>query len=459
MQFIYNFDQQKDTIAAIATPAGEGAIAIIRLAGKNALSIFDKIFSKNVKKMPSHTVHFGKIIDPDNKNKIIDTALAFIMKAPKSYTGEDLIEINCHGGSLITRQVLNAVLKAGARPALPGEFTLRAFLNHKIDLAQAEAVQTLICAQNNKALAAAKDQLEGRLSQEIKTLQKELIETAALLEAGLDFPEEKLELEALKNLKPRLTSALSKMQKLFASFDLGKKLIEGMKIAIIGTPNVGKSSLMNLLCQKEKAIVTDIPGTTRDLIEETSSFGSFHFHLIDTAGIRKASSKIEKEGIKRSEKIFKEADLVLLVLDSSRPLNADDQKLIKIAKAKKTILIWNKTDLQPSPQKLNFPYEILISAKQKTGLSLLIDTMQKTLENTQLDSKEQIILTQERHKASLKTAIENCQKAVLGIENNISEEFIAADLRFALLSLGQIIGHDLSEDILSEIFSKFCIGK
>ena len=487
MKFIYNFDQQHDTIAAIATPPGEGAISIIRISGKDAISVFDKIFSKKTSQMVSHSVHFGKILDPQDKNKVVDTVLAFIMKAPKSYTGENSVEINCHGGTLITKKVFQRILEAGARAALPGEFTLRAFLNNKIDLAQAEAIQTLISAQNELALKAAKEQLEGRLSQEIQTIQKELIETAAVLEAWVDFPEEGLEFQTMKELKQHLLTTLIRMQKLAASFERGKKLTDGIQLTIIGTPNVGKSSLMNALCQKEKSIVTDIPGTTRDLIEEKILLGSLHFHLTDTAGIRKTDQTVEQEGVRRSEKALKKADLTLLILDASRELNTDDQTLLKTVDKAKTIVIWNKIDLNPAPKKIGFPHELLLSLKneislkknsseikekglkakeknskandlEEQGLEELIQTIEK-LAWQKSESKEEIILTKERHKNALGKAIENCQKAVYGLEQKSSAEFVAADMRFALSALGQIIGHDLSEDILSEIFSKFCVGK
>ncbi len=471
MKFIYNFDQQHDTIAAIATPPGEGAISVIRISGKEAVTILKTIFSKDPEEMTSHTVHFGKILD--KQGKTLDTVLVTIMKAPKSYTGENSVEINCHGGTLITKKVFQRILEAGARAALPGEFTLRAFLNNKIDLAQAEAIQTLISAQNELALKAAKEQLEGKLSQEVKNIQKELIEIAAILEAWVDFPEEGLEFQTMEELKLHLSATLVKMQKLAASFERGKKLTDGIQLTIIGTPNVGKSSLMNALCQKEKAIVTDIPGTTRDLIEEKVLLGSLHFHLIDTAGIRKTDQIVEQEGIRRSERALKKADLALLVLDASRSLNADDQELLKTVNKDKTIVIWNKTDLNPAPKKMGFPHELLLSLKpinnldikdlkenssKEKGLEELIQTIEK-LAWQKGESKEEIILTKERHKNALGKAIENCQKAVYGLEQKDSAEFVAADMRFALSALGQIIGHDLSEDILSEIFSKFCVGK
>ncbi len=458
MNFIYNFDQQKDTIAAISTPPGEGAISIIRISGPQAAEIIDRIFSKKLSQKTSHTVHFGKIMETPDKE--LDSVLAFLMKAPKSYTGEDLVEINCHGGQLITQKVLKKILETGARPALPGEFTLRAFLNHKIDLAQAEAVQSLISAKNTLALKAAQNQLAGKLTEKIKNLQKELIDIAADLEAETDFPEEEIETVNFSCLTKQLQKTLADLKQLSSSFETGKKFEEGITIAIIGTPNVGKSSLMNLLCQKEKAIVTDIPGTTRDLIEETAFLNSsFHFHLIDTAGIRTTYEKIEKEGIRRSLKALDNADMSLLVLDASRSLNPEDQKLIQRINPKKTILVWNKTDLNPHPPKIGLTYELLFSAKKQTGLKHLRKTIKQFIENQPFASKEELVLTKERHQNALSQAIKNCQKAIRGLQSQRSVEFISDDLRFALLSLGQIIGHDLTEDILSRIFSKFCIGK
>src|SRR3990167_9170965 len=325
--------QNNDPIAAIATPPGVGAIAVIRLSGPGAIAIADAVFSKKISTCQTHTAHYGKVLN--SERKAIDHVLLLVMKAPRSYTGEDTIEISCHGGSLIAQKILSRLYEAGARPASPGEFSLRAFLNGKIDLAQAEAVQTLIAAKNEQAMQQAERQLEGVLSQTIASFQKELTEVAAILEASVDFPEEGLHFSEKEEIEAMLKTSLQKMVKLQKTFSEGKVLQEGITLCLIGAPNVGKSSLMNALLGYNRAIVTDIAGTTRDLLQEDLRFGGLHFHLTDTAGIRTTEEVIEKEGIRRSTKAMEEADLILIVLDASRPLSSSDCELLKIAPLEK----------------------------------------------------------------------------------------------------------------------------
>ncbi len=448
--------KKKDTISAISTPIGEGAISIIRLSGKNALEIVNKFFSKDVTKFKTRTVHLGKILDK-NKN-VVDTALLIVYLSPNSYTGEDVIEIQCHGGRLITQKVYETTLLAGARPSLPGEFTLRAFLNNKIDLAQAEAIQELISAKNNYALIAAKNHLDGFLSKKIKKIQKELTDIAAIIEAWVDFPEEDLEFATKEELLDKLTICLQDMKNLSNTFDDGKIIKEGLKLCIIGTPNVGKSSLMNAFLKKDRAIVTEISGTTRDILQEDLKLNDMHYQLIDTAGIRKTNCIIEQEGIKRSKIQANEADIILLVLDASRELNEDDKKLLDEINEKKSIVIWNKIDLSKPKQKVTFSNQCLISSKENIGF----ENLYKLIENLTFKSKvsnEEIIITQKRHKIALDEAIENLTEAIKNLKNDVSCEFISIDLKSALKALSKIIGSDITEDILSSIFANFCIGK
>lgn len=451
--FQYN---KKDTISAISTPIGEGAISIIRLSGKNALDIANKIFSKDVKKFKTQTIHVGKILDK-NKN-LIDCVVLAIYLSPNSYTGEDIVEIQCHGGRLITEKVFETTLLAGARASLPGEFTLRAFLNNKIDLTQAEAIQELISAKNTTALQSAKNHLEGYLSKKIKEFQKELTEIAAIIEAWVDFPEEGLEFATKEELVDKLNNILFEMQKLSNSFEDGKIIKEGIKLCILGTPNVGKSSLMNAFLKKDRAIVTEISGTTRDVLEEDIKLKDMHYQLIDTAGIRDTNCVIEKEGIKRSKIKASDADIILLVLDSSRELNEDDNKLLSEINEKKSIVIWNKIDLGNPKENVNFKNQCNISAKENIGL----DKLSKLIENLSFKSKisnEEIIITQKRHKIALDESIKNLKEVIKNLKNDISAEFISIDLKATLKSLSKIIGFDITEDILSSIFANFCIGK
>ncbi len=446
----------QDTIAAIATAHGEAAISIIRISGQSSLEIASKIFSRKIDNFPSHSAHFGRILDRDGKT--LDSVLFLIMLSPNSYTGENSVEIHCHGGLLVTRKVLERVLEAGARAANPGEFTLRAFLNKKIDLAQAEAVAELISANSEIALHAAESQLEGRLSKTILEFQSELIDIAATTEAWVDFPEEELELESKKEINERLFNLQKKMEHLLETFHDGKILTSGINLAIVGPANVGKSSLMNLLCQKERAIVTPLPGTTRDTLEEKIQLGNLHLNVIDTAGIRETSDPIEKEGIKRSKKALESADVVLMVLDASKDLSLKDYEFLE-AKADKTLVVFNKIDLVKKLPKSPFKDTSYISAKENIGLDALKKQIEKMVFARPLPSKEELFLTKERHRDAIALALKSLKDAISALDQDLSPEFISSDIRFCLSSLSSIIGHDVTEDILSKIFSKFCIGK
>ncbi len=445
------YSSQEDTIAAIATPPGEGGVAIVRISGSAALAIADKIFSKSVLELTSHTVHYGKIINPAGKT--IDHAILIPMHAPRSYTGETTVEIQCHGGSLISKLILETVIQAGARLSQPGEFTMRAYLNGKIDLPQAEAVQQLIAAKNDLALKNASAHLEGKLSKQISLFQKELTEIAAILEAWVDFPEEGLEFASHSELLERLGIVVESMQTLLSSFHKGKKIHEGLTLCLLGRPNVGKSSLLNQLLGKERAIVTPIAGTTRDLIEADLNLGSYHFKIFDTAGIRDSDHLIEQEGISRSHKAAEESDIILYLIDASVGISPNDQDLLKTLPSEKTIVIWNKIDLCSPPDGA-----LAISAKQGQNIDHLEAKIEAMLA-TDTPSKEEVLLTSYRHKQALSESVSYCQQIITGLQNDTSPEFLANDIRSSLIALARILGTDVTEDILSSIFSNFCVGK
>lgn len=458
MDFIHRPYQAGDTIAAIATPPGEGGVAIIRISGKDALAVAAQIYSGPLRSYPSHTAHCGKILD--SKGSVVDQVLILPMLAPRSYTGEDTVEIHCHGGSLITRRVLETVLQAGARLAQPGEFTLKAFLNGKIDLSQAEAVQELIGAKNELALGFAEQQLEGRLSQHILGFQKKLTDLAAILEAWVDFPEEDLEFASMQEIVDALTSLTREMEKLRDTFHQGKIVHHGLCLCLVGLPNVGKSSLMNALLGKDRAIVTDVPGTTRDLLEEELLLAGLHFRLIDTAGMRDTEEIVEKEGIRRSKEAMERADLILLVMDITQELGQEAYALLHAAPLQKTIVVWNKGDLcMTRPYIAPFPHQVTISAKHAIGLEELLHQIGQIIWEKGPPSQEEVVITKARHQEALSSAIHSLRTLIEGLHTGVSAEFVASDMRHALSSLGTILGTNITEDILSAIFSKFCIGK
>jgi tRNA modification GTPase len=453
MEFVHRSYQKKDTIAAIATPPGEGGIAVIRISGEHATLVADRVFSKKVSQLATHTVHFGQIVHEGEK---LDDVLLLVMRAPRSFTGEDVVEIHCHGGKLITRQVLDAVLQAGARAALPGEFSFQAFMNGKLDLTQAEAIQEMIGAKSERALRCAQDQLEGILSKKIAGFQKKLSETAAIFEAWVDFPEEDLEFSPFETVTQELELLLSNMRALLATFHQGKMLKDGIQLALIGSPNVGKSSLMNALLGKDRAIVSHIPGTTRDVIEDDLSMNGLSFRLLDTAGIRTHAEVIEEEGIKRSLKVIDQADLILLVLD------ATEHKIEHFSlPPHKTIAVWNKIDLQPVRPLPKIPFEhvVEVSALQRTGIESLFSTIDRVIDQSKIQQGEEILLTKLRHKDALDRACGYLEQVIHGLKHGTSAEFVSSDIRETLKELGIIIGRDITEDVLDAVFSKFCIGK
>jgi tRNA modification GTPase len=458
MDFIHPPYDSTDTIAAIATPPGEGGVAIIRISGQRALEIASRLFSGPVRSYQSHTAHFGRVIDAQAQT--VDEALLLPMHAPRSYTGEDTVEIHCHGGSLIAQRVLETALSAGARPARPGEFTFRAFMNGKIDLSQAEAVQTVIGAKSQLALDTAQHQLQGRLSERVLHLQTELTNLAAVLEAWVDFPEEGLEFMTMEALIKELEHILSMIQSYAETFHEGKRIHSGISLCLIGPPNAGKSSLMNALLGSERAIVTAIPGTTRDLIEEDMRLGALHFRLIDTAGIRSAEEIIEQEGIRRSREALRAADVILLVLDASAPLSSEAEELVASCPREKSLLVWNKIDLTCTDERpFLFPHTACVSAREKIGLDALKEEIDKLVWSKGPPSKEEIVITSSRHHSALKEAEAALSSLIRSLQTEVSAEFAASDMRAALNALGSIIGTNITEDILSAIFSKFCVGK
>lgn len=458
MEYVHRSYQKGETIAAIATPPGEGGVAVIRISGDNALGVAEKIFSGPIRSYQTHTAHFGKVLDLDGN--AIDEALALVMISPRSYTGEDTVEIHCHGGSLISQKVLNVILNAGARAAQPGEFTFKAFINGKLDLAQAEAVQQLIGAKNNLAMQMAKEQLQGKVSKQILHFQKTLVDIAAILEAWVDFPEEDLEFASMEEVVDHLTELKLLMEKLLGTFHDGKIVNHGISLCLAGPPNVGKSSLMNALLGKDRAIVTEIAGTTRDLLEEDMKLGNLHFRLIDTAGIRDTSEIVEKEGIRRSKEAMQQADLILLVLDATKGICKEAKALIASSPKEKTLLIWNKIDLPHTtiiPTEL--PFSIAVSAQEGTGLEDLHNQIDKLIWRNGPPSKDEVVITSLRHKQALANATQALETLIDGLKTGISPEFVSSDMRKVLTELGTIIGTNITEDVLSAIFSKFCIGK
>ena len=458
MDFIHDPYQPGETIAAVATPPGEGGVAIVRISGREALDVADRIFSGLVRSYKTHTAHYGKVID--EKGQHVDDVLLLVMLGKRSYTGEDTVEIHCHGGSLITRRVLDVALKAGARQARPGEFTFKAFINGKVDLTQAEAVQELISAKNERALDAAESQLQGRLSEKVGSFQRELTDIAAILEAWVDFPEEGLEFATMDEVCRNLEELLKKMRDLETTYHDGKIMHDGISLCLVGSPNVGKSSLMNAMLGKERAIVTHLPGTTRDILEDQLRLNGLNFRIIDTAGIRDSGEMIEQEGIRRSKEAMAEADLILLVLDANKGIGEGDQQLIESVPQKQTIAIWNKTDLPHNGiPVLDFPHVVPLSAKKRVGISLLHEAIDKVIWEHGPPSREEVLITNVRHKEALSQAIQSCEKVVTSLRSDVSAEFITIDMRQCLMELGKVLGTNITEDILSAIFSKFCVGK
>ncbi len=458
-----------DTIAAISTPPGEGAIGIVRLSGPDSLEIADRVFKspsgKKLKDVRSHTIHYGHIIDP-RENKTIEEVMVSVMRAPKTFTREDVVEINCHGGFLSVNRVLELLLSMGARLAEPGEFTKRAFLNGRIDLSQAEATMDLIRAKTDKAMNNALGQLEGRLSRKVKKLRQELVEILAHVEVNIDYPEyDDVEEMTHTLFKEKAEYVKKEIEKLLETAKQGKILREGIKTAIIGRPNVGKSSLLNSFVQENKAIVTDIPGTTRDILEEYVNVRGVPLKLIDTAGIRETEDVVEKIGVERSRKVLREADLILLLLNNNEELTDEDRQLFASVKNMDVIVVINKIDLE---QKLDMSEVerladgrkiVPVSVKEDQGIEELEKTIADMFISGQIEGDDLTYVSNARHIGLLNRALQSVCDGLEGIENGIPVDIVQIDMTKAWELLGEITGETVHDELIDTLFSQFCLGK
>ena len=455
-----------DTIAAVSTAMAPAGIGIVRISGNDAFEVADRVFrakkeGKKLSAVKSHTIHYGWITEGE---EVIDEVLVMVMKGPKTYTGENTVEIDCHGGVLAVKKVLEAVLNAGARAADPGEFTKRAFLNGRMDLTQAEAVMDVISAKSAYALKSSESQLRGTVKKAIRTIREKLIYEIAFIESALDDPEH-ISLDGYpERLAVVVAEQKKQVEKLLASADEGKMIQEGIKTVILGKPNAGKSSLLNLLAGEEKAIVTDIAGTTRDVLEENLVLKGISLRILDTAGIRKTADTVEKIGVDRALKHAKDADLILYVVDASVPLDENDAKIMEILKGRKAIVLLNKSDLtaviekEEMEQKTGAPV-ISISAREETGMEELEEQMKKMFFQGEISFNDEVYITNARHKQALLEAKKSLELTAGSIEMGMPEDFFSIDLMNAYEELGLIIGEAVVEDLVNEIFSKFCTGK
>lgn len=451
-----------DTIAAISTATGNGGIGIVRLSGSGAIDVAESVFvsvkGKKLSEQKSHTIHFGNIV---YEGKVIDEVLVSVMKAPNTYTREDIVEINTHGGYRAVTAVLNAVLKCGARMAEPGEFTKRAFLNGRIDLTQAEAVIDIINAKTDASREAAMLRLEGRLSKEIKTIRDKILTMLAHIEAGIDYPEHDDETMTYNMISEGTKAAVEAVDKLIKSADTGKIYKEGIKTVILGRPNVGKSSLLNAMLEEDRAIVTDIPGTTRDSLEEMLNVHGIPLNIIDTAGIRNTNDVIEQIGVEKSKNLAEQADLILLMFDGSKELTDEDLELIELVRNKKTITLVNKLDLE---QKIDMGAikdmdPVNISVKTDKGINDIYEKIKSMFAVGDINIDNEVLISGERNKESLYKAKRSLNNVMETVENRMPEDFISMDLTEAYEALGEITGEALEEDIIDKIFSEFCLGK
>lgn len=455
-----------DTIAAISTALGEGGISVIRVSGEDVFSIVGKVYQgkKKLADVDSHTVHYGHVIHPQTK-ETIDEVLVTVMRAPRTFTREDTIEISCHGGLVPVQKTLEALLLAGARLAEPGEFTKRAFLNGRIDLSQAEAVIDLIRSKTDQAAKIAIQQAEGRLSRQIRQLRHEILETLAHLAVNVDYPEYDAETMTKRLLMERCMSIQSSLDRLLQTAKQGKIMREGLATAIVGRPNVGKSSLLNALIQENKAIVTDIPGTTRDVLEEYVNIRGIPLRLLDTAGIRQTEDVVEKIGVERSEEALKSADLLLIVINYAEPLQNEDRRLLALSQDMTAIIIVNKTDL---PQKCDLnEVQALIgdtpmvttSLKKEQGIEQLEEAVAEQFFAGQIEAQDATYVSNARHISLLEQAKKHVQEVMIGIESGIPLDLVEIDLKNAWQNLGEVIGEAVAEDLIDQIFSQFCLGK
>jgi tRNA modification GTPase len=470
---------KNDTIAAIATALSDSGIGIIRISGDDAIYIVDSIFrspsgKRILTKVQSHTVHYGYIVDKEEN--VIDEVMVVVMKAPKSYTTEDTVEINCHGGVLVVQKVLQTVLENGARIAEPGEFTKRAFLNGRIDLSRAEAVIDVIHSQNEYALSSSVSQLKGRLSDKIHKLREDILYQIAFIESALDDPEH-ISLDGYpEQLAVKVTYFQQEIAKLLATADNGRLIKEGISTVIVGKPNAGKSSLLNMLLGEDRAIVTEIAGTTRDALHETINLHGISLNMIDTAGIHETQDVVEKIGVERAKKYAMDADLILYVVDASGNIDEDDQNIISLLDDKKAIILLNKSDLENKiteeslkenlVKRLKHSEDIRIlrastidPSSENSGMEELEETIRNMFFEGELKQNNELVVTNLRHKEALQDALHSLQLVERSIEDGMPEDFYSIDLTSAYASLGKIIGEEVDEDVVNEIFSKFCMGK
>ena len=455
-----------DTIAAIATAMGNSGIGIVRISGGEAVAVADRIFKEKGKKetlgeAPSHTIHYGYIYDGD---QVVDEVLVMLMRGPKSFTAEDTVEIDCHGGMLVTRRILDTVLKAGARLAEPGEFTKRAFLNGRIDLSQAEAVIDVINAKNEYALKSSVGQLRGSVSKKIRKLREKILYEIAFIESALDDPEH----ISLDGYGERLLAGAQAMERelsgLIRSSASGRVVSEGIRTVILGKPNAGKSSLMNVLVGEDRAIVTDIAGTTRDILEEHIYLQGISLNVVDTAGIRSTSDVVEKIGVERAMEAARDADLIIYVVDGSRELDENDLQIMELIRERKAVVLLNKSDLEPVVSLDEITEKsghrvISISAKEETGIDQLEEEIKSLFYEGEIDFNDQVLITNVRHAEALREAYDSIRMVENSIENGMPEDFFSIDLMNAYEKLGLIVGEAVEDDLVNEIFSKFCMGK
>lgn len=460
-----------DTIAAIATSITNSGIGIVRISGGESFSVIDRIYrSKDRKKilsqMPSHTVHYGYIYDED---KVIDEVMVLIMRAPNSYTAEDTIEIDCHGGALVMKRILETVIKYGARIAEPGEFTKRAFLNGRIDLSQAESVIEVINAKNDFALKTSVDQLQGKLKNKITRIKDKILYEIAFIESSLDDPEH-ISTDGYSNkLNENLIKIIIELEQLMQTAEYGTVLKEGIDTVIVGKPNAGKSSLMNVLLGRDRAIVTDIEGTTRDVLEEQINLNGISLNLVDTAGIRETNDEVEKIGVNKAKEYLSKADLIIYMVDASTEIDHNDEKILRQLKGHKVIVLLNKSDLRTKVSEkqiedkllsLEISFKILsVSAKEQQGFEELKSVIQEMFFSKEIKVNDQIYITNIRHKNALCSARDSLRMVQKSIEDQMPEDFYSIDLRNAYEQLGYITGDSIGEDLVNEIFSKFCMGK
>ena len=455
---------KKDTIAAISTGMTNSGIGIVRISGEEAVDIADRIYKgrNKITESESHTIHYGHIIDGE---ETIDEVLVMVMRAPRTFTGEDTVEINCHGGTFVLKRVLETVLKNGARAAEPGEFTKRAFLNGKMDLSQAEAVIDVINSENEYALQSSISQLKGNIKNKINDIRKKIIYHTAFIESALDDPEH-ISVDGYgETLKSEAEKIIDELEILIRSADNGRVMKEGINTVIVGKPNAGKSSLLNVLSGHERAIVTDIEGTTRDILEEQIKLGGLSLNVIDTAGIRTTDDVIEKIGVDRAWEYAMNADLIIYVVDASKELDENDDKILDLIRNKNTIILLNKSDLDTvvtagmmKERAGNIPV-ISVSAKEEQGIRELEEMVKEMFLKGEISFNDQIYITNVRQKNALSDALESMKKVIQSIDDGMPEDFYSIDLMDAYESLGSITGESVGEDLVNEIFSKFCMGK